>query len=464
MINPADPASTTTPPAPLLPGRNTTSDSATNDTLFIPYGSDNGQPEGNPVLGVNGSNYVVQSPSAFAVNDWVVATPATCPGTVTLARVTAVDQATASVTVNTVLASATALHNLGQAPRFVGYMVRDGALQTCDFMAANGTTDCRTFNATNWTSLSTNMPVLRAQYGRDSNAGSMDGAMDVWDQTPDATLSNTCRWARINAVRFAVVARSSSYESRIDPGTGLRSCEQVTQTARTWARVRDRGAVAQRHLDGQPGRIMLNRRSSSFRRARRASQQGMVLVMALIVLVLVTLAGLSMMRSVDTTTLVAGNLAFQQAATRASDLGIERAVGVLQTLAAGGQLNTSDATNSYFATMRTTDSPDPTVPGRRDWPTLWENAIKDNVAPAVNDTTTGNSVQFAIHRLCANASPPNAGGNCVTAPGQITSAGSSEDSNELQVQGSQTRVYYRITVRVIGPRRTESYVQAHVAM
>lgn len=235
MINPADPASTTTPPAPLLPGRNTTSDSATNDTLFIPYGSDNGQPEGNPVLGVNGSNYVVQSPSAFAVNDWVVATPATCPGTVTLARVTAVDQATASVTVNTVLASATALHNLGQAPRFVGYMVRDGALQTCDFMAANGTTDCRTFNATNWTSLSTNMPVLRAQYGRDSNAGSMDGAMDVWDQTPDATLSNTCRWARINAVRFAVVARSSSYESRIDPGTGLRSCEQVTQTARTWA-------------------------------------------------------------------------------------------------------------------------------------------------------------------------------------------------------------------------------------
>lgn len=209
---------------------------------------------------------------------------------------------------------------------------------------------------------------------------------------------------------------------------------------------------------------MLNRRSSSFGRARRASQQGMVLVMALIVLVLVTLAGLSMMRSVDTTTLVAGNLAFQQAATRASDLGIERAIGVLQTLAAGGQLNTSDATNSYFATMRNTDSPDPTVSARRDWPTLWENAIKDNVAPAVNDTTTGNSVQFAIHRLCANASPPNAGGNCVTAPGQITSAGSSEDSNELQVQGSQTRVYYRITVRVIGPRRTESYVQAHVAM
>jgi Tfp pilus assembly protein PilX len=209
---------------------------------------------------------------------------------------------------------------------------------------------------------------------------------------------------------------------------------------------------------------MLNRRSSSFGRARRASQQGMVLVMALIVLVLVTLAGLSMMRSVDTTTLVAGNLAFQQAATRASDLGIERAIGVLQTLAAGGQLNTSDATNSYFATMRTTDSPDPAVSGRRDWPKMWSNWLETNaLAPPFSDNF-GNSVQFAIHRLCANSAPPNAGGNCVTAPGQITSAGSSEDSNELQVQGSQTRVYYRITVRVIGPRRTESYVQAHVAM
>ncbi len=202
-------------------------------------------------------------------------------------------------------------------------------------------------------------------------------------------------------------------------------------------------------------------RAPRVRLARR--QEGLVLVMALIVLVLVTLAGLSMIRSVDTTTLVAGNLAFQQAATRTSDRGVEAAVATLQTLSTGNALAVNDQTNSYFATMSAVDSPDPAVAARKDWPTLWANRFAANAAPAVSDGD-GNDIQYVIHRLCANAAPSNAGGNCVTTPGQATGAGSGEDSNEVQVQGSGNRVYYRITVRVTGPRRTESYVQAHVAM
>src|SRR4051794_33864237 len=48
-------------------------------------------------------------------------------------------------------------------------------------------------------------------------------------------------------------------------------------------------------------------------------QQGVVLLIALIVLVAMTLAGIGLVRSVDTGNMVAGNLAFKQGATLAGD-------------------------------------------------------------------------------------------------------------------------------------------------
>lgn len=51
-------------------------------------------------------------------------------------------------------------------------------------------------------------------------------------------------------------------------------------------------------------------------------QRGVVLLIALIVLVAMTLAGIGMMRSIDTTTLIAGNVAFKQTTIQAGDRGI----------------------------------------------------------------------------------------------------------------------------------------------
>ena len=73
---------------------------------------------------------------------------------------------------------------------------------------------------------------------------------------------------------------------------------------------------------------MLRRLATPSRR-QPASQQGMVLLIALVVLVAVMVAGIAMIRSVDTATLVAGNLAFEQAATHAADRGVEAAVARL---------------------------------------------------------------------------------------------------------------------------------------
>ncbi|MBK7423656.1 MAG: hypothetical protein IPJ48_11460 [Propionivibrio sp.] len=46
-----------------------------------------------------------------------------------------------------------------------------------------------------------------------------------------------------------------------------------------------------------------------------ARQGGVVLMIALIILVALTIGGIALVRSVSTTSIIAGNLAFQQAAT-----------------------------------------------------------------------------------------------------------------------------------------------------
>lgn len=215
---------TINPPTTLVPAGD-----PNTDTVLAMYGNDNGQPEGNAVYGVAGAAYTVQAPSAFKVGDYVVALPTSCSTNLNLARVTAITALT--VTVDAAIANATILYNLGQAPKIVAYAVRNASLSSCDFLVS----DCSSAAniGTNWQAVAGGIVSLRAQYGRDNAAaGSMDGIVDVWDQT---TPANACSWSRASAVRFVLVARSSQYESKTDPTTGLKVCDTVTTAARTWS-------------------------------------------------------------------------------------------------------------------------------------------------------------------------------------------------------------------------------------
>ncbi|HEX2310450.1 MAG TPA: hypothetical protein VHH91_07010, partial [Vicinamibacterales bacterium] len=58
---------------------------------------------------------------------------------------------------------------------------------------------------------------------------------------------------------------------------------------------------------------------------RQRRQRGAVLLIALIVLVAMSLAGVALVRGVDMTNLIAGNLAFKQGATLGGDWGAEQA-------------------------------------------------------------------------------------------------------------------------------------------
>src|SRR5581483_1512802 len=96
-------------------------------------------------------------------------------------------------------------------------------------------------------------------------------------------------------------------------------------------------------------------------RAMRTKQSGVVLFIALIVLVVMTLAGIAMMRQVGTGVIIAGNLAFKSNATSVGDLGVEDARAWLVTQGSGTLSNDGSAQapakNGYFSSWDTTFNP-----------------------------------------------------------------------------------------------------------
>lgn len=200
---------------------NITGNDANTDTLLVFYGNNNGSPQGDLVFNA-GNN--IQTPSAFVTNDWVVVAPAIRPSpcNLTLERVNNVAGSVLSLISGAAMAKGDTLFNIGQSYRAVGYAVRNGNLTMCDF--TDTTKDCTV--AGNWAAIANNIVSMRAQYGRDTTVGAMDGIVDVYDQTTPSvavTPNTACSWSRISALRLAIVARSIQVEKAA-----------VTTVAPTW--------------------------------------------------------------------------------------------------------------------------------------------------------------------------------------------------------------------------------------
>lgn len=190
-----------------------------------------------------------------------------------------------------------------------------------------------------------------------------------------------------------------------------------------------------------------------------ARQNGVVLMIALIVLVAMTLAGIALMRSVDTSNIIAGNMAFQQSATQSGDAGVEAAVAWLTANNNNVTLNTDSPGNGY-ASNGNNAAQNPAA--GQSWDAYWTQTLAAR-AQTLSTDAAGNTVSFVIDRLCAFAGSPTGGASCSNSPLVNVATGNSEESGELALAG-RSLVYYRITSRVAGPRNTVSYVQAIVAM
>lgn len=208
--------------------------------------------------------------------------------------------------------------------------------------------------------------------------------------------------------------------------------------------------------------------------SRAQRQRGLVLVLALIVLAAMSLAAVGLMRGVFGSNRVAGNLAFQQAALQAADVGVERAIAWLEQKSAElaqtapapapptpanklwNTINAS-ATETYnYVPTRADPAPNQT------WEAFWQTLVAANQINALPADAAGNQVSFVIHRLCANAGDPTAS-RCESAPTLPAAVQNSSKSSSLKLKQA-SQVYYRITVRVQSARNATSYIQTMVAI
>ena len=207
---------------------------------------------------------------------------------------------------------------------------------------------------------------------------------------------------------------------------------------------------------------MMTRTPTLRLRATPRQQRGVVLFIALIALVAIALAAVGLMRSADTSNVIAGNMAFKASTINASDLGVEDAFDKLATIV------TTSLEANYPAGCTTACTYYPTLrePDTRGLPTVKELGAGGGAGAAINWSSVASvalpaelsqyEVRYVIDRLCQGPPPvTDVQANCYN---EAPTGGGTKKSLGV-VFSSTTTVYYRVTVRVVGPRNTLSYVQ-----
>ncbi|AMC33189.1 pilus assembly PilX family protein [Janthinobacterium sp. B9-8] len=203
-------------------------------------------------------------------------------------------------------------------------------------------------------------------------------------------------------------------------------------------------------------------------------QQGLVLFISLIVLVIMTLAGIAMVRSITTSTQVANNLSLRQGTTAAADIALESARQWLLNISSTNPatLNADSAANGYSATNTTNPiSPTDNTQWRAGSAWVWvSNTCTPRPctpAPMVQATSAatiananGFSAAYLIQRSCSNNAAPSLVID--------TAAGTGNPCNLIKAcpsclkEKTSFNVSYLITVRVQGPKNTVSFYQASI--
>lgn len=175
-------------------------------------------------------------------------------------------------------------------------------------------------------------------------------------------------------------------------------------------------------------------------------QRGMIaIIIAIIVLVCTLLAVIGLMRSVDSSNLIAGAMSFKQGVL----VEAERAFNTARsTVPYGTATEVSNVAAGYYATVQAADT------ARTDIPAALVAGTGGITLPA---GATGNQVRFMLERLC-RAGVTLANRNDCIVPGAYVTGGTNDESGSL-ISPTSAQAAYRLTVRVDGPRNARAYVQ-----
>ena len=215
------------------------------------------------------------------------------------------------------------------------------------------------------------------------------------------------------------------------------------------------------------------------------AQRGVVLLITLIILVAMTLAGIGMMRSVDTGNIIAGNMAFRQATLNASEAGVATGFTALMSVANSGNKfdrTILDYSNGQPCPAMATPTLCPggviLLPGYSPTPLLacevtqscpqaanasrwWTVAGNWAGAPSyqVMDPNRGEIATsfYLIHRMCTSG---GSGGLCQ----RYTQKGVGGTRTGNTAPADAVGTFYRITTRTVGTRNTVAFTQTLVIL
>jgi type IV pilus assembly protein PilX len=187
-----------------------------------------------------------------------------------------------------------------------------------------------------------------------------------------------------------------------------------------------------------------------------------VLFVSLIVMVAMSLAAIALIRSVDTTNAIVGNLAFRLASILPANASIEQAASALFSDADIGDIvHIPDKTidvpaQNYFACRRGLASCSGSAEDARGVPAeLQKKSTALALTKRFDALDTDTHVTYLIERMCL-ATGPATTGNCDLVPPKGNPGDTLGDANF----GGGSVPFYRVTVRVDGPKNTASFVQA----
>jgi Tfp pilus assembly protein PilX len=210
-------------------------------------------------------------------------------------------------------------------------------------------------------------------------------------------------------------------------------------------------------------------------------QQGSVLLISLVILLVMTIASIGLMRSVESGNVAAANISMGQNNQLIADWGVERGFEWLYTNRA--ILSENHEGNGYYAVKNGGNAAlsDPKWLDLGNW--AGAEVFDSSTSPA---TPVGYTVRILINRMCTNLGAVNSvGQSCamgasststsscgsvkVAADGAAASTAAAYGVGQNACSGSGAsgsnyiipgNVYYRVTVRVEGPRNSLSVVQS----
>lgn len=210
-------------------------------------------------------------------------------------------------------------------------------------------------------------------------------------------------------------------------------------------------------------------RTAPLSRPAGQRQRGLSLIFALLALVALSLGAIALVRSVDTGTLVLGNLGFKQETTASTEEATEAAIAYLE---GATSLDANDVPG-YYASSH--DTVDPTgEQGSSSTRELidWDGNSCNGLSTAGNCTLSpktvpsngSTSTQYVILRLC-NATGASSATNVCLKPTEDTGSSSKRgklDYSDYARFGTLSGPYYRIIVRAKGARDTISFTETIV--